>query len=77
MMRNSEHVLRLVDTSKGFDAFEDLDSKGRQNLLMNSLIGKVAFFKTGLTYREMNWNENYKGIDDYYLYMSSFQGKVV
>lgn len=77
MMRNCEHAIRIVDTSKGFDTFESLSVKDRQELLLKSLIGEVTFFKTGLTYREMNWNEKYKGIDDYYLYMSSLQGKGV
>ena len=76
-MRNCEHSLRIVDTTKGFENYESLGTAQRQNLLLSSLIGKITFQKTGLTYREMNWDENYKGIDDYYLYINSLQGKGV
>jgi len=68
---NKKHTFRVIDITKGFEQFNYLTPKQKQELLNASVISIISFEKTGLTYKEMNWNEKYKGIDDYLLYLKS------
>jgi len=70
-IRNQEHVLRIVDATTGYENFSSMSDCERKNLLQNTLYCEVFFEKIGLKYKEMNWDDKYKGIDDYYLYLKS------
>ena len=73
MLRNTSHELRIIDSTKGFEDYSSLSIGERKDLLSKSQFAILKFLKEGLTYKEMNWNEKYKGIDDYYLYLRSIQ----
>lgn len=67
-LKNSSHKIRIVNAEKGFEYFSDLSPEERGRLLLENLIGKLSFTKTGLSYTEMEWDSQYKGIDDFYLF---------
>jgi len=72
-LKNTAHTLRIINTCDSFKNYPNLSTIDRQRLLSENLFCSIKFNKTGLTYKEMNWNKNYKGIDDYFLYLKSVQ----
>ena len=74
-IKNGLHTLRIFDASKGYENWGELTGKERQKLFEETAFSKITFSKSGLTYSEMNWNDKYKGIDDYYLYLQSINSQ--
>ena len=72
MLRNSDFVIRIVNaTSFAMDEYDYLTPAQKKVLIKSNLFAGAVVRKTGMTYTAITWDENYKGIDDYYLYRKS------
>ena len=68
-IRNTSHKLVVVN-GVGIDV-ENLSKEGKEKLLAKKQVATIPFTKKGLTYHVMTWDEDYKGIDDYLLYLKT------
>ena len=68
-IRNTSHKITVVN-GKGIDT-ENLTKEKKTLLISKRGVTSFSFKKVGLTYHTMTWDEDYKGIDDYLLYLKT------
>lgn len=66
-VRNTSHTLTVIN-GRGIDT-ENISRELIDKLFKKRTVVSIPFTKKGLSYHVMTWDEDYKGIDDYLLYL--------